>query len=238
MTRPTDAQREQWREEGFVVLENAMVGDDLRRLQAAFDRCAAEARPGWLERVEAGVHSAMYFDIPDPLEQDEVFVDLADHPSWYGFLMDFCGDDLIFLAPQVRTVPPSPISYIGWHPDVPHTTPLHMKVQIYLNDVGPGEGGFAYVPGSHRKGAGPYPAVHRIDSMPGHRVFTGKAGTAILFNSYGMHTAVENRTPVPRKSIILIYEKWSRERFNPQRFAAIAPLCATRARRKLFGMEV
>jgi ectoine hydroxylase-related dioxygenase (phytanoyl-CoA dioxygenase family) len=74
--------------------------------------------------------------------------------------------------------------------------------------------------------------------MPGQKVFTGRAGTAILFNSYGMHTAVENRTPVPRKSIILIYEKWSRERHNPQKFAAIAPLCATRARRKLFGLEV
>ncbi len=238
MTRPTEAQRRQWKEEGYLVLQDAIVGDELRRLQAAFDRCAAEARPGWLERVEAGVQSAMFFDIPNPLEKDEVFVDLVDHPSWYGFLMDFSGDDLIFLAPQVRTVPPSPVSYVGWHPDVPHTTPLHMKVQVYLNDVGPGEGGFAYVPGSHRKGAGPFPAVRRIDSMPGQKVFTGRAGTAILFNSYGMHTAVDNRTPVPRKSIILIYEKWSRERYSSQRFAAIAPLCATRARRKLFGLEV
>jgi ectoine hydroxylase-related dioxygenase (phytanoyl-CoA dioxygenase family) len=151
--------------------------------------------------------------------------------------MDFSGDDLIFLAPQVRTVPPSPVSYVGWHPDVPHTTPLHMKVQIYLNDVGPGEGGFAYVPGSHKPNAGPYPAVCRLESMPGHRVFTGKAGTAVLFNSYGMHTSMDNRTPAPRKSIILIYEKWSQMRFDPKRFAAVAHLCNTPERRKLFSLE-
>lgn len=237
MIRPTEAQRRQWLDEGCLVLENALAGEELARLQAVFDDWAARSRSEWIDRVEAGEQSAMYFDIPKPLEKDPVFMTLVDHPSWYGLLMDFSGDDLIFLAPQVRTVPPSPMSYIGWHPDVPHTTPLHMKVQIYLNDVGPGEGAFAYVPGSHKPGAGPYPTHHRMDSMPGHRIFTGRAGTAILFNSYGWHTAMLNETPTPRKSIILIYEKWSRMRFDPNRFASVADRCDTPARRRLFSLE-
>ena len=44
----------------------------------------------------------------------------------------------MFLAEQVRTVAPWPLSYTSWHPDVPHSNPLHIKVQIYVNDVDPG----------------------------------------------------------------------------------------------------
>ena len=55
--------------------------------------------------------------------------------------------------------------------------------------------------------------------MPGYRVFYGRAGTALLFNSYGMHTSMLNRSTTPRRSIILIYEKFTAGQFNPERFA-------------------
>ncbi len=237
MVQPTEAQRQQWEAEGYLVLEDAIVGDELKRLQDAFDRFREEVKADWLEGIATGTRPAAYFDIPRPLEKDDVFIDLVDHPSWYGLLMTFADNDLIFLAPQVRTVPLSTVSYVGWHPDVPHTTPLHMKVQIYLDDVGPDGGGFAYVPRSHKPDAGPYPLVHRLESMPGHRVFPEKAGTAILFNSYGWHTSMVNRTAEPRKSIILIYEKWSEDRFDPDRFAYVADRLTTPERRKLFSLE-
>jgi hypothetical protein len=237
MMRPTEEQRLQWERDGYLVLEDAMQGDDLARLQGAFERCRADVKEDWLQGVAKGSQPASYFDIPNPLEKDDIFIDIVDHPSWYGLLMDFADDDLIFLAPQVRTVPLSPISYVGWHPDVPHTRPLHMKVQIYLDDVTDDGGAFAYVPGSHKPNVGPCPTYQRLECMPGHIVIPGKAGTAILFNSYGWHTSMENKTQEPRNSIILIYEKWSEEQFNPERFAAVADRMATAERRKLFSME-
>ena len=234
MIRPTQAQRRQWEDEGYLVFENAIEGDELRRLQGAFDYWAEQCKPAWLDRIEAGEAAATFYDIPDPFAKDEIFVDIIDHPSYYGCLMAFTDDDLILLGPQVRTVPPCPVGYSGWHPDVGHYNPLHIKVQIYVNDVEPGCGEFAFVPASHKPDAGPYSRTKYQEQMPGHKRFPGKAGTAIMFNSYGWHTAMDNHTDTPRKSIILIYEKRTPERVDPKRFASIAHLCKTPERRKVF----
>ena len=237
MIRATKEQRQQWKEEGYLVVENAYEGEQLKRLQAAFARCAEEVRPKWLEGVEAGTQPAAFFDIPKPLEMDDAFIDLADHSSYFGLLMDLLGEDLVFSGAQVRTLPPSPVSYVGWHPDTPHNKPQHIKVQVYVDDVSPNGGAFAYVPGSHKPDADAYPIIHQLESMPGHKVFPGKAGTAILFNTYGWHTSMVNTTQVPRKSIILGYSVRREEDYNPQRYAEIADWLTTPARRKLFCME-
>ena len=236
MIRPDAAQKAQWEAEGYLVFENAIQGDDLGRLQAAFDYWADACKAEWLDRVEAGEAAATFYDIPNPFEKDPIFIDIVDYPSYYGALMEFTDDALILLAPQVRTVAPWPVSYTGWHPDVPQSNPLHIKVQIYVNDVPSGCGEFAYVPGSHQPDAGPYTRPMRQESMPGHKTFPGKAGTAIMFNSYGWHVSMDNRSDVPRKSIILIYEKRTPGRVNSEQFAAISEYCTTPARRKLFSL--
>ena len=238
MASPTDDERRhQWDKQGFVVFEDAITGDDLQRLQTSFDRCAAEAKDGWLEAVARGNASPTYFDISNPFARDEWFVNLVDHPTYFPHLKAFADGDALFLGPQFRTVPPWPIAYTGWHPDVGHTAPLHMKVQIYVNDVPPRSGEFGYVPGSHKQDAGPFPRVIHSESMPGHRAFPAKAGTAILFNSYGWHTAMDNHTKTARKSIILIYEKRFEDRVNRDKFASVSNLCTTTERRRLFGLE-
>jgi ectoine hydroxylase-related dioxygenase (phytanoyl-CoA dioxygenase family) len=58
-----------------------------------------------------------------------------------------------------------------------------------------------------------------------------------MFNSYGWHTAMDNYTDTPRKSLILIYEKLTPDRVDPKRFASISRLCTTSGRRRLFGLE-
>ena len=113
----TEAQRNQWDEEGYLVVARAYAGDDLQRLRAAFDRCAAEAKPGWLEGVAAATQPGAFFDIPRPLEKDDAFTGLARHPGYFGLLVDLLGEDLVFKGAQVRTLPVSPVSYVGWHPD-------------------------------------------------------------------------------------------------------------------------
>ena len=237
MIRPTAEQQKQWEDEGYLVFEKAIQGDDLERLQDAFDHWSAICKEDWLNRIETGENSSTFYDIPDPFAKDEIFIDLVDHPSYYGTLMSFTNDQLILLGPQVRTVPPWPISYTSWHPDVPLSNPLHIKVQIYVHDVLPKSGEFAFVPASHKPSSGPYPKVKRPSSMPGHKAFPSKAGTAIVFNSYGWHTSMDNHTNIARKSIILIYEKSTSERISPDTFASIAQHCKTKQRRKLFSLE-
>ena len=193
----------------------------------------------WLLAVERGECAATFYDIPKPLEKNPRFIDLVDHPRFYDCLKAFTHDELIFLGPQFRTVPPWPLSYTGWHPDVAQTNPLHIKIQIYVEDVELNGGEFAYVPGSHKPEAGPYPRVKQLEAMPGHKRFPGKAGTAIMFNSYGWHVAMDNHTNVPRKSIILIYEKRSPERIKSvsTQFTSIKQYLHTPERRRLFSQE-
>ena len=234
---PTDGERRFWEENGYLFLEGAMAGAELTRLQRAFDRCVREEKAQWLEGIAQGTRPAGYFDIPDPFEKDDAFIDLIDHPSWYPYLMDFADNELLLLAPQVRTLPAQPVSYLRWHADVPHSYPLHMKVQIYVDDVPADGGAFGFVPGSHKPDAGECPNPRPLETMPGHRAFAGTAGDAVLFNSYGWHTSMVNRTGQARKSIILIYEKWSEKNANRDDYKSIADRCTTSARRKLLSLE-
>ena len=235
--RATPEQWKSWEEDGVLAVADAVVGDELERLRAAFDSRAAEAKADWLTGVAAGTHPAAFFDIPNAMEKGDVFVDLADHPSYYGLLVDFSKGQVCLQFPQFRTVVPSPLSYVGWHYDVSFSNPLHMKIQLYLDDVGEDGGPFAYVPGSHRPENHPLPQVRHQEDMPGHRTFPGSAGTAILFNSWGMHTSMVNLTLKARKSIILIYEVFTEEKFDPERYGFLADRLETAEKRRLFGLE-
>ena len=237
MRGPTAAQTRHWNEAGYLVFTDAIAKDELRRLQNAFDAGAEQCKQDWLDRIERGEQAATFYDIPNALERDEIFVDIVDHPSYYGCLRQFTDNEPMFIAEQVRTVPPWPLSYTGWHPDVPHTNPLHIKIQIYVNDVDPGCGEFAYVPASHKREAGPYTKPMFQESMPGHRTFVERAGSAVMFNAYGWHAAMDNHSRTPRKSIILIYEQRSANRVDAETFTSIAHLCTTRERRRLFSLE-
>jgi hypothetical protein len=219
------------------MFEGALCGVELGRLQGAFDRAVDDCKSDWLDGIARGTTSAAHFDIPNPLVRDDAFIDLIDCPAWYPYLMDFADQELILIGSQVRTLPAQPISYVGWHADVPQTNPLHMKVQVYVEDV-PADGGvFAFVPGSHKPDAGPCPKPRLYEAMPGHKTFPGKAGDAILFNSYGWHTSMVNKTTSPRKSIILIYEQWTEGRVASDRYAATADRMTTPERRRLFGLD-
>ena len=235
MIQPTDEQRRQWTDEGYLVLERAVTGELLRRLHEAHVHWSEQCKEEWLERVEAAEFAATYYDVPNPFDKDEIFVELVDHPSWYDLLMDFMDGDLMFNGPQLRTVPNWPVSYTRWHPDIGQDSPIHIKVQVYFNDVGP-EGAFGFVPGSHKmKHQLPY--VHRLRSMPGHKVIGGKAGTTVMFNTRGTHAAMENKSGSPRRSVILCYKKRSEWQGSPDKFARIAHLCKTPERRRLLCLE-
>ena len=237
MNRPSEAEWEQWNEEGYLVIEDALIGEELDRLQKAHTYWGEQCKDQWLDAVEAGDMIPNCFDIPDPFSKDEIFVDIVDHPSYYGYLLDFTDNNILFLAPQVRAVPPWPISYTRWHADSSHGRPLHIKVQVYVYDVDEA-GAFGFVPGSHKEGSDLFRNYHHLKSMPGHKPLPGKAGTAIIFNSRGLHSAMDNPSSEPRRSVILIYDKNEGQSTVDPRFEKISHLCTTPERRRLFQLEI
>ena len=54
MIRPTAEPQKQWDDEGYLVFEKAIQGDDLKRLQDAFDHWSAICTEDWLNRIETG----------------------------------------------------------------------------------------------------------------------------------------------------------------------------------------
>ena len=137
----------------------------------------------------------------------------------------------------MKTVPCWPISYTGFHPDREDSGPMRVKLQIYVNDVPPRGGEFAYVPGSHRLKPETFYRPGPNKNMPGHVTLPGKAGTAILFDNRGLHTAMDNTTAVPRKSIIMAYGERQDGLVSSDQHAAIADRLKTPERRRLFGLE-
>ena len=110
-------------------------------------------------------------------------------------------------------------------------------MQIYINEVPTNSGEFAYVPGSHQTCDDTRYRPQRNDTMPGHMRIPGKAGTAIVFDNAGLHTAMDNRTPLPRKSMIIGYQKGRLDAPN-DRFSGAAKWCDTSRRRRLLELEV
>ena len=102
MAKSIESQRTQWEEEGYLVFDNAIQGEDLARLQRAFDYWAEQCKSHWLKQVEAGEAVSTFYDIPGVFEKDEIFVDLVDHPSYYPYLKAFTDGEVILLAPQAR----------------------------------------------------------------------------------------------------------------------------------------
>ena len=44
MKRPTPEEKRQWEDEGYLVFENAIQGDELKRLQSVFDHWATKCK--------------------------------------------------------------------------------------------------------------------------------------------------------------------------------------------------
>ena len=76
MTIATD-RRQQFETEGYLVIEEAIAGSELTRLQEAFDAAARAGKADWLAGIAAGRTPPGFYDLPDPLSRDDVFIDLA-----------------------------------------------------------------------------------------------------------------------------------------------------------------
>ena len=238
MAQSLAEQLQDFRKLGLVVIEEAIRGEQLTRLQKATDYWHEQCKEDWLEEIASGDACPLWFDVPDAMEKDEVFLDMLDHPSFIDLLDAITDGELLLGGPfQVRATPPWPVAYTAWHPDKGRDGQLHPKMQIYINDVPGNSGEFAYVPGSHLTTDDTRYRPQRNNTMPGHRRLPGKAGTVILFDNAGLHTAMDNRTTTPRKSMIVGYQQ--RRLASPEdRFAGVAKWCRTSRRRRLLGLEV
>lgn len=231
----SEADRLAYHRDGFIVRENFLPEDVFRRLRSEIydtDWAVREMRQGnaVTRRVPLD-YGAIKDDRPDLarfLLSEEVaglvhYVASTGGNPGFALQAIFAGDDKHSLDPQTT-----------FHADTFHP---NAKAWLFLHDVGPEDGPFAYVPGSHKLtperlaweqeqslNAATHPVIfHARGSfrasaedlkrmgLPEPRRMTTKANTLVVADTFGFHA----RTPSPNPTCrIEIYGSLRRNPFN------------------------
>ena len=243
-----------FQENGYLVIPGALAGEQLARVQAAYDRVTAPFLSAW-EPGERSTGKGSH-DVPRALEKEEALLELIEHRRVVPLLSQVVGEDAQIRQVQTRYTPGNPLAdptggtSSGWHRDKPNyhnaasQQSLWLKVFYYFYDVADNQGPTAIVPRTHTSHMHPRdltPAPLRT-KMPGHIKIACKAGTALLFDTRTWHCAMPNTSNQPRCCMILNYCHFWHKQFGEVSNGAQRLLAAGRLesplRKQLLGLEV
>lgn len=223
--------------QGYLHLPGALSPAEVATLTAWMD-----------ETVQATNVEALNADFPEGMKQqlnrpvsrmfdaDPRFAHLLDHSVVVPYLLEFLGADYKHIDNDLYYTYPG---YSGghWHRGVRAHPTGHVvdgkficpmvKVFYCMTDVGPGEGEFVVIPGSH-KALFKLAWEDRVD-LPAQHIFdTVKAGDVILFNEGLIHNGRPNPSQKTRKTLIVNFGRndagvWRGYRPKPETLAAITP---------------
>ncbi len=231
---------------GFCHLPKVLAPALVERLRIAFDRAVAECHDAWQQEVALGRADARYCDIPNILDQDQAFVDIVDTPELAPILISLVGPDVQLNHTHARSFPPGKTFTAPWHSDVTevlgialeHSPSFFMKIHYFFEDLRPDQGCLAFIPGSHRFPISmPRPKIENPENSPLVTKVVPKAGDVIIFNTHVLHMALDNDSPLVRKSLIYAYSHFWVKHYANSVPSDIEKYATTRLRRQLFGVE-
>ncbi len=237
---------QQYEDVGFVHLPGVIPAPHVARLREAFDRAAAAHKPVWEEQVRAGQAPASYFDIPNILDVDDSFVDLADLDTVLPLLRKAIGEDIQLNHTHARVMFPGKTFTAPWHSDLETLIGVNLatspnffaKVHFYFQDLHPDQGCLAFIPGTHRLPQGaPRPKIADVATSTEAVRIVPKAGDAVLFNVHVQHMALDNKTDMPRKSLIYAFSHFWLKNYANAVPSDLDRVATTAVRQQLFGME-
>ena len=232
--------------QGFVHLKGVIPPDTLARARAAFD-AAAERSAAKRKKISDAAGPLRFFDIPDILDQDPVFVELVDLESIFPVLVAAVGNDIQLNHTMARLFYPGPTFTSPWHSDIPQMlgidhsagTSILVKAHFFVEDLTPDQGCLAFIPGSHRYPAGhPKPKIRDIDASEAVVKTVPRAGDVVIFNTHVMHMATDNRSGEVRKSIIYAYSHYWMKNYASGVPSDLERYATTVQRKQLFGVDI
>lgn len=205
----TDEQRLFFETNGYLVLPGALSGEELIRVRAAADQAEARWRA---DPARLGLRTPRLEQVQAPIEYDDLFLDLMEHPRVFPIVREILGEDVSMIDNDLFLTPPQAETHAHWHHDVGMPGVYHprsvlmVKVFWLLSDVAPEGGPTAVLPGSHRYPLGfSLPRPENPAEMPGHARMAFPAGTAWLFNGRTYHAALHNQSDTTRRVLIYNY---------------------------------
>lgn len=201
----TAEEKEFFLEHGYLVVEGAVKGEHLQRLQREFDEV-------W-EKEKA-----------PPCTQHELlkyrtFIELIEHPPILDRQRAIFGNQVQLLQYDfLRQGPHSQVPAYRWHRDFtfPGDRPLSINTILFIDDIRMETGPTRVVPGTHRGEALP-PRDKRNQPLEGEVAVPVPAGSAIFINGAIWHTGGRNGSDGLRRGIYLYYGYWWLKRYDGHR---------------------
>lgn len=236
----TEEEERQFREEGFLIIKDAITEEQADGLEALVDEIHEERRRG-------GFDGGNLF-YPNFVGRDQQFIDLLDNPRTFPKVFGLMGWNIYLyhshlgVTTQEKPETEPARQPLGFHQDSGRvnremeSSPrpmLSLKVAYWLSDVSePGRGNFHIVPGSH---------LHDTIDRPEDRNPEGaipvlaERGDAVFFDRRLWHARSPNHSPVVRKGLFYGYGyRWIRTKddmtIQPELFEACDPI-----RKQLLG---
>src|ERR1051326_2812708 len=106
--------KQQYDAQGYVLIPQALGAEELRRVREAFDRAAGQRA------------------LRDILNQDDVFVDMADHPVLLPIVRAMVGEDAQLRYAQGGIIRPHSDSGSGWHCDLSELMGVYLPNSVVM----------------------------------------------------------------------------------------------------------
>ena len=218
----TEDEKQEFEENGFLIVEDALPKEKVEKLTTAFDKVGAEH----LGKDE--FPSDASFNILDFVGRDEIFIELLDWYKTFPKVWGILGWNIKLYHSHLIALPPIPEDErekkrrLGWHQDSGRLNielegnprpRVSLKVAYFLTDTSvPGRGNFSVIPGSQKLNSLQMPDDDRSDPENATPVYA-KPGTAVFFDRRLWHAVGRNTSDITRKVLFYGYSyRWLQPR--------------------------
>jgi phytanoyl-CoA hydroxylase len=239
----TPEREQQFREQGFLAIDNAFTPDEVRSALDGMLDVIGGRYPGYRGIQFEAAARELLPTLPAEQKQDVVrkishFIQwdarlhaMATHPRMLALVERLIGDKPGLFEDKALIKPPRVGREKPWHQDHAYwNLPLDatvVTVWIALDEAAVDNGCLFVIPGSHREG----PVVHfrrrdwQIcdDSVQTQRVVAAplKPGGALLFDSYLQHGTPTNTSAKRRRALQFVYVPATAGRITPAERLAV-----------------
>jgi len=218
----SDEQIDQYRNEGFVVVERLFDADDLARVDATIRQMTEQALAGgdFSKVLELEPEPVDGKRVPrrifNPYDQHETFRGLAHDARLLDKIESLIGGDFNLQHSKLNMKPAKVGSVVEWHQDMayfPHTNDDLVTTLIYLDDATEENGCLQVLPRHHThffEHSGPDGRfagmiTESLADFGKPRSLPAPAGSAIFMHCITPHSSLPNRSSRARRTLIYEY---------------------------------
>jgi ectoine hydroxylase-related dioxygenase (phytanoyl-CoA dioxygenase family) len=219
----TEQQKEFWRENGYLVIENVLSQAEIEHLRQSTDKLMASAQ-NLTESTDRfklkafGTGGNVVQQIAEPHELGGEWMALARDPRILDIVEGLLGPNIMLYYSMYMMKPPFEGFEAPWHQDFAffvHDAANLLACQVYIDDSTIENGCIRVVPGSHKLGLlnhfkdGQFTGVLQVDTTAfdeQQMAVPVPAGGMVIWHSLTLHSSQPNRSPRPRRAMVFEYK--------------------------------